>query len=119
MGIRIKDNANRFIQASEKAVDRALNRMAIEIERISKEQVPHDKGPLKASGKHVRYGVMQYRVFYNKVYALFQHEGGDGKRVVRNYSKPGKKKHYLIDPARLVIRKKFDYLKQEVQAIRL
>jgi hypothetical protein len=117
MSVKIIDKSKQFVRANEDAVDRALNRMAIDIERLSKEQVPHNKGPLKSSGSHRRYDRLIYHVFYRKEYALYQHEGGDGKRVVRNYSKPGKKKHYLIDPAKIISEKKTNYMKQEISQI--
>ena len=119
--IKITDNSGRFVEASTNAVDRSLARMAIDIERLSKEQVPHDKGQLKASGHHKRVGLLKYRVMYNKEYALYQHEGmrANGTHVIKRHSKPGKKTHYLVDPAMHIVKRKFDYLKQEVSHIRI
>ena len=117
MGVKITDKSGVFVKASTDAVDRSLNRMSIDIERQSKFQVPFLKGQLKASGSHQRMGIMKYRVSYNKVYALYQHEGGDGKRVVKKYSMPGKKKHYLIDPAKMISARGFNYLTQEIAHI--
>lgn len=118
--IKIINNIKKYTSANESALDRALNRMSIDIERLSKEQVPHgETGSLKASGHHERVSKLKYHIIYNKVYALYQHEGGDGKRVVRRYSKPGKKKHYLKDPGELIGRKAIEYFRQEVSNIRI
>jgi hypothetical protein len=95
-------------------MDRALNRMVIDVERLSKAQVPHNKGQLKSSGHHERKGFLLYRIVFNKVYALYQEFGGDGKgRVVKKYSKPGKKKFYLRDPGRLIASKAMSYFRNE------
>jgi hypothetical protein len=113
MAVKIIDNMKGFIQKNTTAMDRALNRMVVDIERLSKEQVPFLKGQLKSSGYHKKKGLLNWIVAYNKVYALYQHEGGDGKRVVRKYSYPGKKKHYLKDPGDLISKKAVDYFRQE------
>ena len=117
--IKMVNKIAEFARENAYAMDRALGRMAIDIERLSKEQVPHDKGHLKASGYHYKKGLLNWQVVYNKVYALFQHEGKrqDGSHVVRRYSKPGKKKHYLIDPAKLIVSRAIDYFKREVETI--
>jgi hypothetical protein len=83
-------------------------------------EVPHNNGQLQSSGGHRRTGILKYWIEYtNRDYALYQHEGGDGKRVVRNYSKAGKKKHYLIDPANKVKKQINVYLKQQTDRIKL
>jgi len=116
--MRIINNLISFAKANEPAMDRALNRMAIDIERLSKEQVPHDKGQLKASGHHIKKGKLNWQVVYNKVYALFQHEGGDAKRKVRHYSKSGKKKFYLKDPGMMIAKRAVNYFRQEAQGVK-
>lgn len=108
-----------FAKENEGAMDRALNRMAVDIERLSKMQVPHDKGQLKASGYHKKEGRLHYTVGYNKVYARYQEFGGDGKRIVKNYSKPGKKKFYLKDPATMIAKRAVDYFKQEAKGVKV
>lgn len=116
---RIVDKAKTFLGFASEALNLALAKMAVDIERLSKEQVPHNKGQLKASGFGRKVGDLKYIVKYEKVYALYQHEGGDGKRVVQNYSKPGKKKHFLIDPATLIVAKAIEYLKRETDRVRV
>jgi len=117
MGIRIVDKSDDFIKKVGKGLDLAFSAMSADIERLSKMQVPVSKGGghLKASGHTQKLGILKYRVIYNKVYAMYQHEGGDGKRTVRNYTYPGKKKHYLIDPARLTTSKYLQYFKRYAQ----
>ncbi len=119
MGVTIINNIRKFAQENANAMDRALNKMAIDIERLSKEQVPHSKGQLKASGRHEKVGYLKYKVSYNKVYARFQEFGGDGKRVVRKYSLPGKKKFYLRDPGRTIAQRVIDYFKEQARTIRV
>lgn len=115
MGVKIINNIQKFGESAYRSIDRALNRMAIDVERLSKMQVPHDKGQLKASGRHERAGFLLYRIIYNKVYALYQELGGDGKRVVKRYSKPGKKKFYLRDPGNLIASKATSYFRMEAK----
>lgn len=117
--LTIVDNILKFTVEATKAFDRSLNRMAIDIERLSKQQVPHNKGQLKSSGFHRKVGTLKYEVVYNKEYARFQEFGGDGKRVVRNYSKPGKKAFYLRDPGDLVSSRSLQYIKNESSKIRI
>lgn len=102
---------------------RGLNKFADAVFDESQLQVPealeHDwerwpEGPLSASGKAPvnspdhratpAYPVAE--ISYEGVYAMSQHEGEmvynrDGHEihwVAENYTKPGSKKHYLIDP---------------------
>lgn len=118
--IVIVDNLKKFVQENSVAMDRALNRMAIDIERLSKEKVPLLQGLLRASGYHVRRGVMLYTVGFNKVYAAYQEWGGDGKgKVVRNYSKAGTGKFYLRDSARKIVEGLMRYLKSETDKIKV
>jgi hypothetical protein len=117
--MRIVNNLVKFAKSAIEAQDRALNKMAIDIERLSKEQVPHDKGQLKASGYHKKTGILEYRVGYNKEYARFQEFGGDGKRIVRRYSKPGKKKFYLRDPSKIITERGAEYFINESRRIRI
>lgn len=117
MGIKITDNIKDFVRNNASAMDRALNRMAIDVERQSKAQVPHDKGQLKASGHFTRLGLLKYKVQYNSEYARFQEFGGDDKRKVLHYSKAGKKKFYLRDAGKTIAARAIDYIKGEIGLI--
>lgn len=112
MAIKVNDNIGKFSKKSIQALDVAFSAMGADIERLSKLQVPHLTGALKSSGRVHKFGPLQYRVEYNKEYARYQHEGGDGRRTVRNYSKPGKKKFFLKDPGVLVTSKAVEYFKR-------
>ena len=120
-GIRIVNNIMRFVAQSEKACDRALNRMAIDIERLAKQTVPFDKGQLKSSGYHTKVGTLHYRTVFNKEYAAYQEFGQrqDGSHVVRRHSHAGKKAHYLGDAGKTIGARAIDYIKQEVRSIRV
>lgn len=58
--------------------------------------VPFDKSGLLKSG-HVVPEADGTSVVYSIEYAAYQHEGGDGKRKIRNYGN-GRQGHYLSDP---------------------
>lgn len=107
----------RFVQENATAVDRSLNRMAVDIERLAKTVVPVDKGQLKASGRHVAVGKFHYRTEFNKEYAAYQEFGGDGKRTVRKYTTPGTGKHFLRNSGNTIKKNAIDYFKQEVRRI--
>ena len=117
--LKIIDNTAKFLKQSTSAMDRTLNAMVIDVERMAKQQVPFKEGALKASGYHKKIGLLKWVVGFNKVYAAFQEWGGDGKRVVRNYSMPGKKKFYLRDPVAMVHSKALGYFKKEIAKIRV
>lgn len=120
MGFRIiTDKTKEFIEANAVAIDRALNRMAIDIERLSKAQVPVLHGQLRSSGHHRRLGPLHYDIVYNKEYAAYQEFGGDGKRTVRHYSKPGSKKFFLRDPGKMISDKGRDYIRQETGVVKV
>lgn len=117
--IKIVDKMPDFIVENAEAMDRSLNRMAIDITRLSKERVPFMHGQLRASGHFESYGLMKYKVIYNKEYAAFQEWGGDGVRVVRRYSKPGTGPFYLKSSGDDITAKAINYIKSEVGNIRV
>jgi len=120
MGLKVINKMTEFARENESAMDRALNKMSIDIERLSKEQVPFGKtGHLKASGRHQRYGKLKYKVEFDREYARFQEFGGDEKRKVIRYSMPGKKAHYLRDPGIEISKRAIDYIKQQVNSIHI
>jgi hypothetical protein len=119
--LKIIDNIGKFLDQNNKALDRALNRMAIDIERLAKQTVPFDKGQLKASGYHTKVGNLNYRTIFNKEYAAFQEFGmrRDGSHVVRRYSHTGKKAHYLGDAGKTIASRALDYIRQEARSIKI
>jgi hypothetical protein len=122
-GVKIVDNTLNYLKALEKANDRALNVMAVDVERLAKAQVPFNKGQLKASGAHQKVG-KKWRVIFNKEYAAYQEWGGATDkngvtRIVKKYSRPGKGKFYLRDPVILVQSKGANYFKAQVDKIKL
>lgn len=117
--ITIKDYIIKFVLENANAMDRALNRMAVDIERLSKAQVPLRKGQLRASGHFTRVGLLNYNVSYNMEYARFQEFGGDHKRTVRKYTTPGTKKFYLRDPGEEIAGHALEYFKNEAQSIHI
>lgn len=69
MSVKIIDNWDTFAKGNEDAMDRALERMSIDIERQAKMTVPVVKGPLKSSGRHQKTGHLSWIVFFDKEYA--------------------------------------------------
>lgn len=121
MGFKIVDKTIKFVESVEGANDRSLAKMSSDIERLAKQTVPHDKGPLQTSGRHERMGKNWYRVIFNKEYAEYQERGmrADGTHVVKHYSKPGKGPHYLENAGRKISAKINEYLRNEGSVIRL
>jgi hypothetical protein len=117
--IKIVDKIMTFVRENATVMDRALNRMAIDIERLSKAQVPLKDGQLRASGHFQRLGPLNYIVSYNMEYARFQEFGGDHKRTVRKYTTPGTKKFYLRDPGNQISAKAVDYFRNEAKTIHI
>jgi hypothetical protein len=86
---------------AESLTEKALNQQGDKLLELSREKVPLDEGTLRQSGNAQQTGPMEVSVGYGgaaAAYALYQHEGGDGRRVVRNYSEPGTGKKYLERP---------------------
>jgi len=117
--LKVTDKMLAFVRENAVAMDRSLARMAVDIERLSKAQVPLLTGALRASGHFQRKSPLKYQVIYNKVYARFQEFGGDTGRVVKKYTTPGTKKFYLRDAGRTITKNALDYIKSEVRGIRI
>lgn len=133
--IKIIDKMVEFAVKNTDAMDRALGKMSVDIERMAKQQVPvsatkamkrsagaratRGGGHLQSSGRTTRMGLLSFAVIFNKEYAAFQEWGGDGKRVVKNYSTPGTKKFYLRDPGELITSRGLEYIKNEASNIKV
>lgn len=114
MPVVVKDRIKQFGKAAQDAADLVLSAMSVDVMRMSKEQVPVSEsgGHLQSSAIIEHPGKLQYRIVYDKVYARYQHEGGDDKRTIRNYTYPGKKSHFLSDPGNTVKNNQASYLKR-------
>ncbi len=118
MSLTVIDNIKRFMKNNEDAMDRALNRIAIDVERLSKEKTPLLHGQLRASGHHARIGRLNYIMAFDKVYAAYQEAGGDGKRKIKNYSKAGTGAHYLRDSGDTISQKAVSYFRSEAERVK-
>lgn len=122
---KVINNLKKFSKQDQEASDRAFERMAVDILRLSKIRVPHGKtGFLESSGRYRRVGILKYVVEYgqegaSKAYARFQEYGGDGNRVVRNYTKPGSGKAFLRGSAEQVVKNALNYITSEKKGIRI
>jgi len=136
---KIIDNWDKFAKGNEQAMDRALARMAIDIERLAKMTVPVKKGQLKSSGHHQKKGRLSYVVYFNKEYAAHV-EFGVSAHEIRPKNKdflafqvngnwvytkkavmhPGfKGRFYLTDAIKAIVSKDIDYIRREVQNIQV
>lgn len=92
----LQRNLEKLKGLADKWLKEATGEMADTLLLLSRAEVPHDTGQLQNSG-HTFFEGDEAAVAYNKVYAAYQHEGGDGRRVIVNYQK-GRKGKYLQDP---------------------
>jgi hypothetical protein len=134
---KIIDKLPSFVSNNVSAMDRVLNKMSIDIERIAKMTAPVKTGLLKSSGQHTRKGLLSYVVFFNKEYAsgvefgtrphvieavnkkvLADKKAGIifGKRVMH----PGSKGRFFLTKAiKQVLSRDVEYFKKEVQTIKV
>ena len=119
MGVRVVNKINDFVVKNAIAADRALGHMAIDIERLAKLKAPFKTGALRSSGRGTKIGFLKHQVQFNIEYAAFQEYGGDGKRRVKHYSKPGTGAHYLGNAAKEVTSKAVNYFKREASTIKV
>lgn len=107
---KILDHLDKGLQAM--AV-RGMVRMADTLLTLSRMEVPHDVGTLSKHGSVFNNGINDIGVAYNIEYAAYQHEGGDGKRIIKHYQK-GRKGKYLEDPMKLNLSKWMEMAGQEL-----
>jgi len=100
-GVRIIDKSGRFADQNAMAMDLALNNASVDILRLSKMQVPHDKGNLSSSGKYERKGLMSFFVSYNES-GIAPYARRWEFETPKGGFKKGRKSRYLRDPAELI-----------------
>lgn len=95
MSSRITFNA----EVNRTALQRKL--MAIIGDHQAREEIHRELGeyvqsyvPLKDGGLRESMEYTEDSVSWNTIYARYQYEGGDGKRVVRRYTTPGTTHHW-------------------------
>lgn len=130
--LRIIDNMKAFVVQNTNAMDRTLNRMAMDIDVRAKELVPigpmksqnknsHSSGQLKSSIRHVRKGILNYIVYANMEYAAYQEFGmwPDKSHVIKHHTYPGRITHYLGTAGKELSKKAIDYFRQEANTIKV
>jgi hypothetical protein len=116
--ITIIDRSKAFAKKSATRTDRALFNMAKDIETLAKtKKVPVDKSHLQSKIEHKKMSARHYRVEVDAPYARFQEFGGDNKRRVKNYTKPGTGAHYLRDSGNIIKKAAVHYIKMQTQLI--
>lgn len=121
---KIVNKLKKFADKDRQAGNVALERMAVDILILSKGYAPQKKSYLLTFGIYRKVAELNFRVEYgqkgpSKKYARYQEYGGDGKRTVRNYSKPGTGKRYLGRAGDEVANKALEYIISEKRKIRL
>lgn len=97
-------NLDRMVKVYEQNISNALTAVANAVLSRSKVLAPMSdlptKGNLRNSGRYEKPEEFTRLVIYGNgvvPYARYQEFGGDGKRVVRNYTTPGTQAYYLRD----------------------
>jgi hypothetical protein len=84
-----------FKRSAYNVLNDALIEGAKEVLINAKTRAPYKKGPLRSNSDAHQIGKLHQRISFWLEYAAYQEFGGDGKRVIRNYTTPGTGKHYL------------------------
>lgn len=121
---KIVNKLKKFADKDRQAGNVALERIAVDILVLSKGYVPQKGSFLQTSGRYREIAELNFRVEYgqegpSKAYARYQEYGGDGKRTVRNYSKPGTGKRYLGRAGDEIANKALEYIISEKRKIRV
>jgi len=95
---RVKSIVPAYVRGVEMVFDLVLNNTAVDIIRLSKEQVPHDTGILESSGNYRRKGIMKYEVAYNESGKAPYARRWEFETPKHGFKK-GRKSRYLRDPA--------------------
>lgn len=95
--ITIKDYSENWLRQTSTDLLKAAEAMCQSIKNTSQLVVPKDSKALARSARIERIDESTMAVSYGKglAYARYQEFGGDGRRVVRNYTTPGTHAHYL------------------------
>lgn len=95
--VTIKDYSDSWLRSTESSLAQAQEVMCQSIKNTSQLVVPKDSKTLARSARIERIDNSTMAVTYGKglAYARYQEFGGDGRRVVRNYTTPGTHAHYL------------------------
>lgn len=95
MSVKVTNNLPRFSKNLYTVLNDAIGEAARDILITSRNRAPFQKGQLRANSETKQIGILRHRVSYWKVYARYQEFGGDGRRMIRNYSTPGTGKNFL------------------------
>lgn len=103
----ITDNSGEWLSKTHRQLNNALTAMCNSIKNTSQLVVPKDSKTLARSARIERVGEDAMAVTYGKglAYARYQEFGGDGKRVVKNYTTPGTHAHYLKQSGDAVVKR--------------
>jgi hypothetical protein len=124
--VKITDDTKKFIKAHESVFDEAVETMAKDMLRLSKQRVPRKDNDLTRSGQ-VEKGKnpMEWYVSYGNDgsnasdYAAVQERGyRSGARAFSKYTSPGTGKNYLKGAGERISQQTLNYLRQATQKIR-
>ena len=95
MSVRVVDRMPQFKQSAFSVLNDALSEGAKEVLINAKTKAPYKKGGLRSQSDTRQIAKLVHRISFWIEYARYQEFGGDGKKIVRNYSTPGTGKGYL------------------------
>lgn len=101
------------------ALDKAMQLMASDIERLAKQKVPVNKGYLLSQGRSTRVDKFKYTIEFNTDYAFYQEFGAreDGSHQVKNYTKSGTGKNYLRGSVETITKNATAYIKTAARIV--
>jgi hypothetical protein len=91
----IVDRMPRFKSSAYNVLNDAIIEGAKDVLIKAKTKAPYKKGGLRSQSDTRQTRPLSQRISFWIEYARYQEFGGDGKKIVRNYSTPGTSKGYL------------------------
>lgn len=95
MSVKVDNKLPSFTRNMYVTLNTALADASRDVLIDAKTNAPFRKGQLRGDSSFKDVGILKWRISFFKEYARFQEFGGDGKRVVRNYTTAGTGRDYL------------------------
>lgn len=117
MSLKIIDKTPQFLRLTNQQLDRAMFSMANDIQNLAKMKAPVKQGHLYSRIIARRKPGLKnaFVVEADMEYARYQEFGGDGKRKVKRYTKPGTGAHYLGNSGKIIAGNAIMYFKKEIR----
>lgn len=118
MSVKVVDKLPQFTVRMHNTMNDAIREATRDILITSRNRAPFQKGQLRANSEATQIGFLKHRVSYWKEYARYQEFGGDGKRIIRNYTTSGTGRGFLKTSGDQVASKLVYTLKKHAGRIR-